>query len=75
MNKNGICLVLNGECDLFRMAQETWFYYFSDDLTSMWSIEVPPASFLGSQVDSILNFTVNKQHQGTEVSQSAMSRQ
>lgn len=75
MSKNGICLVLNGERDLFRMAQETWFHYFCDDLTSMWSIEVPPTSFLGSHVDHVLNFIVTKQHGGTEVSRSVMSRQ
>lgn len=69
MNKSGICLVVNGEHDLFWMAQWTWFHYFWDHLAGMWSIEVPPAPFLGSHVDSILNFTVTKQkQQGIQVS-------
>lgn len=48
-------LVWNGTVNLLSL--------FYGNRTGVWLMEVPPASFLSSHVDSILSFTVTKQKQ------------
>lgn len=69
MNKNGICLVFKWRVQLALNSTVNFVSYLYGHLTPMWLIEVPPTSFSGNHVDSILNFTVTKQKQpGIQVS-------